>query len=93
MADTLRSVTVLITAAVAYIFKGLDASIADAFAAMIVSIIIAISLGPLIVGLLETLREIRILYQQRTLFEAKKVDANDVWLEKYQNLPCGVEME
>mmetsp|Transcript_23574 Transcript_23574/g.28991 ORF Transcript_23574/g.28991 Transcript_23574/m.28991 type:complete len:365 (-) Transcript_23574:220-1314(-) len=93
MADTLRSVTVLITAAVAYIFKGLDASIADAVAAMIVSIIIAISLGPLIVGLLETLREIQILYQQRTLFEAKKVDANDVWLEKYQNLPCGVEME
>lgn len=58
MADTMRSIAVLIAAALAYSFNEIDPSIADACASIVVSTIIAVSLGPLLLGLLETWKEI-----------------------------------
>ena len=61
MADTLRSIAVLVAAALSFSFKGINPSIADATASIVVSIIIAASLGPLIVGLLKTIGELKAL--------------------------------
>jgi len=61
MADTLRSAAVLVAAAVASISQHIDPTVADATAEIIVSGIIAFSLGPLVAGLIETWTEIRLL--------------------------------
>jgi len=63
MADTMRSIAVLIAAAASF-FLHLSPELADAVAAIIVSIIIAVSLGPLIVGLMKTWHEIRIVRRE-----------------------------
>lgn len=63
MADTMRSIAVLIAAATSF-FLDLSPALADATAAIIVSIIIAVSLGPLIVGLMKTFHEIQLLRRE-----------------------------
>lgn len=96
MADTLRSIAVLIAAGIAYYFKGIDPSIADAAASIVVSFIIAISLGPLFAGLLETWREInelkreRLLEMQNETTEHLMCDDN-VFLDEFQNFPYGIQ--
>jgi len=63
MADTLRSIAVLIAAGIACIMPSLSPTLADASAAVAVSGIIAVSLGPLLMGLIQTWGEIRILHR------------------------------
>ena len=67
MADTLRSVAVLIASDVAFVFLKILPSIADVSGAIIVSIIIAISLGPLFIGLVQTFHDIRIVRREIAL--------------------------
>lgn len=57
-ADTFRSVAVLIAAAFAFLIPALTPVAADAFASFMVSIIIIVSLAPLIQGLYYTSLEI-----------------------------------
>lgn len=57
-ADTFRSVAVLIAAGCAFLIPALTPAAADAFASFMVSIIIIVSLGPLIQGLYYTALEI-----------------------------------
>jgi Co/Zn/Cd efflux system component len=62
-ADTLRSVAVLIAAGFAYIFPQLlTPADADSWGAIVVSIIILISLGPLLQGLYLTACKIRTVW-------------------------------
>ena len=68
MADTLRSVAVFVAAGCAYAFS-LDPAIADATASIVVSIIIAISLGPLLLGLVKTIAEIRSMFQGQSIID------------------------
>lgn len=92
MADTLRSIAVLIAAAIAYSVEGVNPSMADAVASMVVSIIIAISLGPLLVGLFETARELLVIRKEReTERKEERTDSEVVFLEKFQNLPQQVQ--
>lgn len=67
MADTLRSIAVLLAAGIAFVFKSIDPSIADASASIVVSIIIALSLGPLLVGLSKTWKQISELRTERSI--------------------------
>jgi len=59
MADTLRSAAVLIASGIACSFDQISPTMADASGAIIVSIIIAISLGPLLIGLVQIFHDIR----------------------------------
>eukprot|EP00559_Dactyliosolen_fragilissimus_P008440 CAMPEP_0184865304 /NCGR_PEP_ID=MMETSP0580-20130426/17618_1 /TAXON_ID=1118495 /ORGANISM="Dactyliosolen fragilissimus" /LENGTH=402 /DNA_ID=CAMNT_0027364445 /DNA_START=45 /DNA_END=1253 /DNA_ORIENTATION=+ len=61
MADTLRSIAVLITATIAHIFTEINPAQADASACIIVSLIILFSLGPLFVGMSKTISKLRAL--------------------------------
>jgi len=62
-ADTLRSVAVLLAAGFAYIFPGLlGPSEADSLGAIVVSIIILLSLIPLVQGLVLTAKKIRAIH-------------------------------
>ena len=85
MADTLRSIAVLVAAMIAYLDHRISPTIADATAAIVVSIIIAISLGPLIIGLLETWSEIQEL--KRESFDSDISIRSAVYLEQFQHLP------
>lgn len=58
MADTLRSVAVLIAAFIAFCFDSIEGSDADSVATLVVSVIILFSLLPLLHGLFATLRRI-----------------------------------
>ena len=58
VADTLRSVAVVIAASLATIFDFITPDVADATGAIVVSFIIAISLGPLLAGLFEAWSEL-----------------------------------
>jgi Co/Zn/Cd efflux system component len=66
-ADTLRSVAVFVAAGIAYLWNAVtpDAAyadvslLADAYASLMVSIIIIVSLGPLLQGLYYTALEIK----------------------------------
>jgi len=60
MADTMRSITVLVVAGLAYCFQSIDNDLADASGAVIVSIITLISLGPLLIGIFSTWSELRV---------------------------------
>ena len=92
MADTLRSIAVLIAAAIAYYVKNVSPSMADACASIIVSIIIAITLGPLLMGLFESARELSILRKEReTEQKEKRTDSQIVFLEEFQNLPQQIQ--
>lgn len=62
-ADTLRSTAVLLAAAIATVITSIPPSSADAIAAMVVSIIILVSLIPLIQGLVLT--SLRIIVKLR----------------------------
>jgi len=77
MADTLRSIAVLVAAGLAFVFKDISPQIADASASVVVSVVIAASLGPLIVGLLRTWSELK----------AIKSNIDTPWLEDFQHLP------
>ena len=81
MADTLRSIAVFVAAGCAYIFS-LNPMIADATASIIVSIVIAISLGPLLLGLAKTIAEIRSLYEGKNIIDG---DFNDELLSREQS--------
>lgn len=85
MADTLRSIAVLVAASIAYLDHRISPTIADATAAIVVSIIIAISLGPLIIGLLETWFEIQEL--KRESFDSDISIRSAAYLEQFQHLP------
>jgi Co/Zn/Cd efflux system component len=93
MADTLRSIAVLLAAGIAFVFKSIDPSIADASASIVVSIIIALSLGPLLVGLSKTWKQISELRTERSIEikeSRKEMDAQIVIIEQFENLPHGV---
>lgn len=60
MADTLRSITVLLTSSMALCFQQINGDTADAIGAITVSFIIAISLGPLLVGIASTWSDLRL---------------------------------
>ena len=66
MADTMRSIAVLVASAASF-FLNLSPALADATAAIIVSIIIAVSLGPLVVGLIKTWKELQVLRREQRL--------------------------
>jgi Co/Zn/Cd efflux system component len=89
MADTLRSIAVLVAAGIATAFKGIDGSMADASAAVVVSVIIAISLGPLIAGLLGTWKELQELHKEQADYDrTKKIEeVENPWMHQFQNLP------
>ena len=70
MADTLRSIAVFVAAGLAYTFS-LNPLLADSTASIIVSIIIAISLGPLFLGLAKTVSEIWIVHRDGVIIEDK----------------------
>lgn len=65
MADTMRSITVLIVSGLAYCVESVDDDLADAAGAVIVSIIIAISLGPLLLGIFSTWSELTVYQKMR----------------------------
>ena len=67
-ADTLRSVAVLIAAGISSLFPDiLPPADADSYGAIVVSVIIIFSLGPLLQGLVSTAMEIRdIIREGRT---------------------------
>jgi Co/Zn/Cd efflux system component len=68
MADTLRSIAVLLAAGIASLFpQHITPELADAGAALIVSLIIAMSLVPLFGGLIATFGELRALHHQYAL--------------------------
>lgn len=54
IADTLRSVAVLVAASIAFFFESVSGVAADSYAAIVVSIIILLSLLPLLHGLFVT---------------------------------------
>lgn len=60
----MRSIAVLVAAAIAYLFDAVAPDVADATAAVVVSLIIIISLLPLLQGLYLTAMEIWILTRQ-----------------------------
>lgn len=55
----MRSLAVLIAAGIAFVWPGLSPEVADASASFMVSVIIVVSLAPLIQGLYYTAMEIR----------------------------------
>lgn len=57
----MRSIAVLLAAGIATVFSSVDGDVADATAAVVVSLIIIVSLFPLLYGLFLTAREIVIL--------------------------------
>ena len=59
LADTLRSVAVLVAAGIAYLSDVISPDEADSYAAVFVSFIILLSCGPLLQGLYYTAQEIR----------------------------------
>ena len=58
VADTLRSLAVVVAASLATIFGCIPSDVADATGAIVVSLIIAISLGPLLAGLFDAWSEL-----------------------------------
>jgi len=58
VADTLRSLAVVVAASLATIFGCIPSDVADATGAIVVSFIIAISLGPLLAGLFDAWSEL-----------------------------------
>ncbi|GFH47311.1 hypothetical protein CTEN210_03786 [Chaetoceros tenuissimus] len=84
MADTMRSIAVLVAASISWYFN-IDPSLADATAAIIVSAIIALSLGPLIVGLCQTWGELQTLKKEER--ESKESHVRVTLIEQYQHLP------
>jgi Co/Zn/Cd efflux system component len=78
-ADTLRSIAVIIAAAVAEVSKIVTPEVADATAAVIVSAIILLSLVPLFSGLLRTWRELRSIASEVKLLSESQgnTDATD----------------
>ena len=91
MADTLRSISVLLAAAIACTVKAVSPAIADETAAIIVSIIILVSIGPLIMGLAATWR--KIIELKRTNHDAGKDYTMSTlpWMEEFQHLPSPVK--
>lgn len=71
-ADTLRSIAVVIAAAIAYLVDGVSGDVADATAAVVVSVIIIMSLTPLFQGLLITWRELQELNAESRTCEVEK---------------------
>lgn len=65
-ADTLRSIAVLSAACIAYNTNLVSAEVADAFAAVIVSLIILLSCLPLTKGLVNTAMEIRHMHRHES---------------------------
>ena len=64
VADTLRSLAVVIAASLATIFDCIPSDVADATGAIVVSFIIAISLGPLLAGLFDAWSELSKLNEE-----------------------------
>ena len=64
VADTLRSLAVVVAASLATVFDCIPSDVADATGAIIVSFIIAISLGPLLAGLFEAWSELSKLNEE-----------------------------
>jgi Co/Zn/Cd efflux system component len=58
-ADTLRSIAVIVAATVAELADGVTSEEADATAAVVVSVLILLSLLPLLSGLISTFGELR----------------------------------
>jgi len=67
-ADTLRSTAVLIAAGISYTFKVGEPPFVDAVAALAVSIIILLSLGPLLNGILHAAEQLKQLSRLKTRF-------------------------
>lgn len=84
MADTMRSIAVLVAAGISSIFHT-EPALADSTAAVIVSVIIALSLGPLVVGLFQTWNELQALKREQN--ESKDGHVDVPWIEQYQHLP------
>lgn len=64
VADTLRSIAVVVAASLATVFGCIPSDVADATGAIVVSFIIAISLGPLLAGLFEAWSELSKLNEE-----------------------------
>lgn len=64
VADTLRSLAVVIAASLATVFNCIPSDVADATGAIVVSFIIAISLGPLLAGLFDAWSELSKLNEE-----------------------------
>lgn len=94
MADTMRSIAVLVAAGIAASFESVDPSTADASAAIIVSIIIVLSLGPLLAALVGTFRELVDLQREKAMAIEEvqsSTDSKTVWLEEFESLPHGIQ--
>ena len=63
-ADTLRSIAVIVAAAIAFTVPGITPEEADATAAVIVSILILLSLMPLLQGLAQSVKEYRAILKE-----------------------------
>ncbi|GAX14850.1 hypothetical protein FisN_29Lh058 [Fistulifera solaris] len=66
-ADTLRSAAVLIAAIIATLVSSVDGAVADSIAAIVVSLIIFISVLPLLRGLMITARQLQTLHKNPPL--------------------------
>ena len=77
VADTLRSIAVLIAAGIAFCFKFVKPAIADAYATIVVSFIIALSVGPLLVGLFTTLKEMLEIQKERKMEWKEENEINE----------------
>lgn len=84
MADTMRSIAVLVAAGISYFFH-VEPALVDATAAVIVSVIIALSLGPLVLGLIQTWNELQALKKDQQ--KCKDGRVHIPWMEQYQHLP------
>jgi Co/Zn/Cd efflux system component len=75
-ADTLRSLAVVLTSAIALVVDGISGEVADAVAAVIVAVLILLSLMPLIHGMVMNIRKIRQIEQEErdANTQAKKIE-------------------
>ena len=69
-ADTLRSTAVLIAAGLSYCLKIGEPQFVDAVAALAVSIIILLSLGPLLKGIVHAAQQLKQLSRLKTRFSS-----------------------
>ena len=79
-ADTLRSIAVIFASTLAEFHPKITSEVADAGAAVVVSILIVLSLIPLFTGMVQTmqsLRRINILIEEQTLMESLTKGGDD----------------
>ena len=83
-ADTLRSIAVIIAAIVAELVPQITPEVADSTAAILVSILILFSLVPLVQGLINSGRELQIIYREEKLDTMATMHATPITMDHFE---------